>query len=411
MKILHIADTHLSDANLKDIEPCTEEVVQVASLEKPDLILHGGDLFDSRMVRMDSDAGRYAINWVRRLAEVAPLIYCIGTPSHDGRAPDILESVRSSHEIWVSAAPEQLGVYRTDNGMELTWLDNGARNLAAIVSVLPAPTKQFWQSSAGIEQTDAEVAGAIGQILAGFGPGAATYDVPHILLGHWSVRGAAISETQMMVGREIEVARDHIALATADLVCLGHIHKAQQIGDRIFYAGSGHRANFGEMDEKGFFVHTIEGHNHSSEWYPVPSRKLIKEELNFLGDTLPSPLEPESWMVDTRGWDDGTHVQISIKVWQDDAAALDRDLIIDYFSEACGSVDLRVIRVPRETVRSQNLLTLKTLPDKIKELAALRKETINGGILAKAADLESVPQEQLMEAARARATHGHAASG
>ena len=413
MKILHIADTHLNDANLKDIESCTEEVVQVAHAEKPDLIVHCGDLFDSRMVRMDSDAGRYAINWMGRLADIAPVTYCLGTPSHDGRAPEILENIYAYHAIWVSTHPEQVHVCKQEVGRLAL---GRCPDPVAIVSVLPAPTKQFWQSESGIEQTDAEISNAIGQILSGFGAGVAPYDVPHILLGHWSVRGAAISDTQTMVGREIEIARDHIALATPDLVCLGHIHKAQQIGGKIFYSGSGHRANFGEMEEKGFWIHNVDRHSLSSTWHPVPSRKLVKEDLDLTDGKLTPQTSPEAWGIDTSAWDETTHVQLSIKVWQDEADMLDRDAIKAFFAPALmdpktPTLDLRITRVPRETVRSANILTLKTLPDKIKELAALRKEEVNGGILAKATDLESAAPEQLMEAARVKASHGHAASG
>jgi predicted phosphodiesterase len=392
MKILHIGDTHLTDAALEDLRPCTEHVVKVATEERPDLILHAGDLFDSRQVRVESDCCRYAVDWISRLADIAPLAYCLGTPSHDGRAPEILRNVRAENEIQVFTEPGQV------------LLDTGG--FRALLSVLPAPTKQFWQSEAGIEQTDVEIANALGIILAGFG---AKYkedmDFPfHILLGHWSVRGAAISDTQIMVGREIEVARDQIDLAEPDLVCLGHIHKAQQVGPemKIFYSGSGHRANFGEMEEKGFWIYELSDFEGRAlvepHWYPVPSRKLVKVELDFANDEgLPVDLPA---LPDVREWDGNTHVQLVLYVWQDEAEALDREALSALFLRACGSLDLRVIRVPRETVRSQNLLNLRTLPDKVRELAALRNEELPATVLAKARDLESLELDQIMEAAR-----------
>ncbi len=183
------------------------------------------------------------------LADIAPVVVVIGTPSHDGTAAEVLEHIKAKNEVWVSSRPEQIHLYEIGGKMVIRAASPVPPT--AIISMVPTPTKQFFNSDSDIKGTDNEIAQAMGAMFAGFGSQAANFPgVPHILVGHFQIGGAFVSETQQLNGLDIEISREQIGYANADLVMLGHIHLHQQIGQNIFYSGSIFRKDFGELDAK-----------------------------------------------------------------------------------------------------------------------------------------------------------------
>jgi DNA repair exonuclease SbcCD nuclease subunit len=235
-------------------------------------------------------------------------------------------------------------------------------------------------------------------MLAGFGAVAAEYTCPHILVGHFSVGGAFVSETQQLIGQDIELSRDHIGLAEADLVCLGHIHLRQKIEPNIFYSGSISRLNWGEMEEKGFYVHELDGKTlRDARFVTTPTRKLIKLKTDLTNGGRP----PVETMMAAGEYDiAGAFVRLEIKVWQDEADLINLGSIREAMA-AAQDVDIRLQRVPRETVRCTKLLELQTLRDKILEMALLRKEDVPESILDKADILETMAPEEVYKAVAA----------
>ena len=387
---LHFADVHARDKDIAEIGACLTEIIQVAHDNTPDLIVMAGDTFDSRMVRLDSQAAKLIFDSYQHLADIAPMVVIVGTPSHDGMAPEVLEHIRAENEIYVAEKPEQILL---NNDWHFS-VGPTINNPAAVISMIPAPTKQYWEkagnSKQDIEEANTEIANALGVMMAGFGASASDYDCPHILVGHFSVGGAQISSTQTMVGRDIEVSRDQIGYVNADLVCLGHIHMAQDwVDDNIFYSGSIHANNFGELEDKGFYIHEISTTvKRSSEFYETPSQKrvILRPDLTngwksveaFLSSVDPNEI-------------DGAHIRLDVKVFQDEAGSLDEEAIRAILPD----VDINIQRVPRETVRSSKILKVKDLRDKLTTMAELRKEDVPETILAKADALETMPPEDI----------------
>jgi hypothetical protein len=87
-------------------------------------------------------------------------------------------------------------------------------------------------------------------------------------------------------------------------------------------------------------------------------------------------------------------VRLEIKAWQDEADTLDLQAIRAALA-AAQDVDIRLQRVPRETVRCTKLLELQTLRDKLQEMAVLRNEEVPETILAKADMLETMQPEEI----------------
>jgi len=401
MRILHFADTHARDKDIEEIKVCLGYIVQEAHDLKPDLIVMAGDTFDSRMVRLDSQAAKLIFEMYSKLADVAPMIVITGTPSHDGLAPQVLENVRSRYPVHVSDFPEQ--VLLTDNG---SFVPPGSLAQAdiprAIITCIPTPTKQYWQEFGGkyesAKETDVEVAAAMGVMLANFGAEAAKYDHPHVLVGHFSVGGALLSETQQLIGQDIELSKDQIGLANADLVCLGHIHYPQQLKPNIFYSGSIYTKDFGELHPHGFYIHEVGGEDLTeSRFIQTPTRKLLKVK----GDFTNSPIEELDVVLYelSREEIEGSFLRVELRIYQDDVSKIDRNQIEEFYKSAGAlEVDLKINTVPRETVRSATLLELQTLRDKVREMSLLRKEEVPETILAKADMLEHLEPDELCKA-------------
>ncbi len=394
MKILHMADIHARDADIEEVERCLHHIVAVAHQHEPDLIINAGDTFDSRAVRLDSQAAKLVFRIFSELADISPVAVITGTPSHDGEAVDVLKHINANHQIWVSKRPEQVCLL---DGCFFTFEKFLRDDPEAVLSMVPQPTKQFFSTDSDIKGSDAEIASAMSGIFAGFGAQAAQYyKHPHILIGHFQVGGAMISETQMLVGVDIEIPKDQIALARADLVCLGHIHKSQQMGSNIFYPGSIYRLNWGELDEKGVYIHTVNSNSIDSVFELTPTRKLaqIKEDLTFEGSIEELDISLYGSIPDPEKIKDSI-LKVELKVYQDEAEKLDKEAITEfYLSAGAKEVDVSIIRVPRENVRSERILKLRTLREKLIEQARLKGEVVSESILVKADLLESEAGDQ-----------------
>lgn len=399
MKIAHIADIHGRPKDYDEIKKCLGFIAEKIEEEKPDILIHAGDAFDSRDIRLDSDAARLVINFFSRIADVAPVAAVLGTPSHDGRAPEILSMVRGKYPIHVSTMPEQIylldGRFATKGPPELPYEPE------LIISCVPQPTKEFFArtTQSSISESDQEIGGLLGAIFAGFGGMAAQWRKPHILVGHFTVKGSVTSTGQALIGREIEVSREHLELARADLVCLGHIHKVQEVFPNVFYSGSIYRENWGEQEEKGFWLHGWEDGKLWSEFVETPTKKLSRVEYDFTAhpEDTTGDLDMVLYQLSPEEVKDAS-IRVEFKVWQDQAAELDKEKIRQfYIAGGAQEVEVRIIRVPRETVRSANIMKLTSLRDKIQELASTRGEEVAPEILQKADELEGLPAEQILE--------------
>jgi DNA repair exonuclease SbcCD nuclease subunit len=77
---------------------------------------------------------------------------------------------------------------------------------------------------------------------------------PNILVAHGSVEGFNFRQD------EVEIPSWWIEDDRFALICLGHIHERQRLGEtRAFYSGALERLNFGERNEvPGFYVHSLD---------------------------------------------------------------------------------------------------------------------------------------------------------
>ena len=110
MKLLHTADWHLGAKlgrhdRLQDHQAALRALLEVAATERPDLIVHAGDLFDA--YRPPYRALRLGITALQRLAKIAPTVVISG--NHDSSALfdvlDAMAAMASPRRLWFVTQP------------------------------------------------------------------------------------------------------------------------------------------------------------------------------------------------------------------------------------------------------------------------------------------------------------------
>jgi len=393
MKIFHLADIHTSAKTLEQVKRCTGFVTEQAAIHQPALTIIAGDIFDSRDIRLDSEPVRYIFSWVRQMSDYSPVFIVKGTPTHEGNAIKPLEMVGKRFPVYVADYPGMYILTAAHSIKPIADREPSDCGVRALISAMPTPTKQFMQAG------DDDLASALTPIFAGFGAQAAQYeDVPHIHVGHYCVRGASISEDQTMVGRDIEIGRDQIELANPDIVCLGHIHLHQEVEPGMFYSGALIKKDHGEYDDKGFYIYDLSMAKGNPKFIQTPSDRLlrIREDFTVDGNTFIDA----DMVLHTYGPDElkGAILKVEFTFWQDEGLEHTRESIEKFFEPCdCQSVDVQIIRKPRENIRSQEILKAESLSEKVQLLADQNKEEITPGIQDKCNMLETMTQEECIK--------------
>jgi exonuclease SbcD len=253
MRLLHTADWHIGRALMgcprdQDIEAAVAEVIRIAREERPHLIVHAGDVFDSP--RPAYPHLRWGVDALRELAGVAPTVVLCG--NHDSPALfDLLARLLgpASHLRFVARAlrPEMGGV------IELPGPGDEVVRLAPVPFIHANRVIEYLEDPAAWMTDYADRVDRVQRALAaGLTRG---YDAArHVLLmaAHLFVTGArfSTSERQLTVS---DVYATHVErLPPVSYAAYGHIHRPQPLPGGVAgrYAGSVVPLDFGEMDER-----------------------------------------------------------------------------------------------------------------------------------------------------------------
>ena len=268
MKILHTGDLHFRNGStLSEIRKCSNFLIETASHENPDLNIIAGDLFNEN-VQLGSEAAITAIKFVTELSQTAPVILLKGTPSHDGDNLRMIKELKNER-IFIADRIGQIGFDSTG----FTDQNSGG----CLISCVPAPTKASVleaKGSGAISENHFDIADLLRDVFQMWGQKVGSK--LHIIVGHFTIRGSEASTGQQMVGKDVDLGTGDLALAKPTLVLLGHIHKAQGWG-MIYYCGSITRLNFGEEEDKGFFIHEADGSKAVSQFIKTPARVMVTQ--------------------------------------------------------------------------------------------------------------------------------------
>lgn len=262
MKIAHLADIHLGELNgpivagmnarLLDTMKCMDYAVGKCFEEDVDLIVISGDLFNKSKLWADQMLTeiKIASEWLKGLALVAPTVLMFGTANHDSLEAFKNIKAMEIENLIVVTEPDLLNVC-TNKGV-------------VQVACVPGLDKGFYREQfpgMDFEDENKAISQALGNVILGVGADALE-ESPLILMSHYTVMGSATGNGEsLFMNSDIVIPNEALEASKYDLVCLGHIHKAQQIpncGRPVFYCGPVNAISFNEEgQDKGFWIHEI----------------------------------------------------------------------------------------------------------------------------------------------------------
>lgn len=260
MRLLHISDTHLGRkvagnlARDAEFDGVIDEIVAIAQDQRPDLIVHSGDFFDTW--QMSPTELKRALQMTRRLAAVAPMVAIAG--NHD--SPGVF---RLLDEVFDDGAgggprrrvrfvdrpmPAQAGgilTFPARDGMQTV-------RVAALPFVHPNRAYREFRDSDAASRSYADL---LARVFADLGRGLDAGRDPRselrVLVAHQYIEGAVVSATERRIGTED--AQQSGVLPRVEYAAIGHIHKPQAIARtdvKARYAGSPLQLDFGEEGQE-----------------------------------------------------------------------------------------------------------------------------------------------------------------
>lgn len=234
-RIFHVADTHIGYSAYRKIDEATglnqrevdtydafTHVVECALEDRPDVIVHAGDLFDS--VRPTNRAISFALEQLLRLSE-ARIPFVVISGNHETPRLKETGSVFSLFEHIPHIYPVYGDTYEVVELGDLT-----------IHAIPHCADIEAEKKRMVIEHTDH----------SGF----------HVALLHAIVLGSGLPTFMMGEFNEQTVGIDD--LTGFDYLALGHYHTCTRVRADAYYAGSTERFSFNEVrDEKGFLDVTL----------------------------------------------------------------------------------------------------------------------------------------------------------
>lgn len=257
MKLLHVSDWHLgrttyNASRVEDHEKVLGEIVDIARRERPDLVVHTGDLFES--LRPAYDDMQRGIGALQELAAVAPVVVLCG--NHDSpalfRVFARLLGAESRIHLVDKAVPADKGGVRAfpsrrgetirlatlpfihANRMVDGW-EKPENWMAAYVDRIQLLQENLWD---GLK----EEANFATDVL--------------LFAAHLHVAGATFSRSERPIHVTDTYATRAEHLPRVTYAAFGHIHKPQPLphGDNGWYAGSPIPLDFGEEGERKLVI-------------------------------------------------------------------------------------------------------------------------------------------------------------
>lgn len=393
MKIVQFCDLHHSNkpAILRDIQKCEDFALQHITPLNPDLIVIAGDLYDEG-VSLGSQAAITAALFVHRCANIAPTILIRGTSTHDAEGQiALLDKIRAVYPIYATDRLEQ--VFFTGHDFFNQPID--PELCRAVISCLPSINKAGLMAAAAgtVDETNKDAIELLRDVFHSWGivnREAMEQEIPTILIGHCTVVGSEFSSGQLATGKDLEVTPGDLHLAECGLYLLGHIHKKQIIATDIYYGGSITRLNYGEQEEKGFFI--FESGNPdvgywAYEFVPTPAREMKTKRPEGLPTTeLLDDVQP------------GDSVRIVYEVAEEDVVKVD-EKELERIALEKGAADVKIEKriIPKVRVRAEGISQEHSNAGKLQRWGEVTGQEITDGLADKLKMLEEDDVEKILE--------------
>lgn len=379
-RVAIIADSHYDES--KRFAECVrvhDWIAEDIRQRGVDLAVHTGDVFERKSTPTERTA---AASWAQRIADVCPFVIVRGNHDYDGDLEILGRLERRFPIVVVESA--SCGVYGGVAVAGVAW-PRKAQLLARL-------------GSASQQEGEGAAQQALRNVLLGLGEELAAHPGPKLLAMHAMVRGSVTSTGQPLVGCDMELGLEDLALAGADFYALGHIHKSQtwEVGGApVVYPGSPRRTAFGEYERKGYVIVNFpeDGGNITWEFIETPCTRMEHHEATFANGTF------DVWFP---GSVVGAEVRFRYHVQADEREAAKAQVAA--FRErllAGGAVSVQVEEIVKAKTRARapELAAAKTLEEKLAALWAARGEELDEERRARLFAKLAVLEEEMRRAA------------
>jgi len=241
MKILHTSDWHLGKilhehSLLEDQEYILNEILKIIEADPHDAMIIAGDIYDRSIP--PADAVKILSDFLKSLLSLTDMPVLIIPGNHDSSTRlSYLSEIISMAGIYIKTDPEDVNVPVTIK----------TNNETAHVFLMPflAPSaydihKENEERSVLTHQGSVEKAISMMNL---------NKDNLNILVGHLFTSGGKISDSERkFIGTSGEI--DKSIIDGFDYVALGHLHRPQNITDKIYYSGSPLKYSFSESENE-----------------------------------------------------------------------------------------------------------------------------------------------------------------
>jgi len=275
MRFIHFADTHLGYSDYSKVDPATGvnrreqdfydawwRVINAIVAEKPDFVVHAGDLFQSP--RPNNRAIAVALEGLSRLAEAnIPLVVVAGNHS--------MPRIRALGNIFevIAVLPNVHACYQGRYEKFILRHPPSAKSCA--IHCLPHCS------------LTTELEKAYGEL--NIDSAAANWNIL-VAHGGWRATNSAGLDTRMGEFNEQFLEDPETRLGIKfDYIALGHYHRHLAMNEHTFYSGSTERTSF---NEAGYASGYIRGdlERRAWEYVAIPSRPMLRlKPLDCIGKT------------------------------------------------------------------------------------------------------------------------------
>ena len=397
MKILHCADLHFDDepGRLENTIQCCNKITETARDDIQDLIAIAGDIYERGLIH-GSPGTLAAIDFVCRCGDIAPVVIVSGTQTHDtSNSTEVFKKLRTKYPIYSTGIPRQVYLTKKEplRFIEFDGDVDKVDEASLLLSCLPSVTRASLMATGtgSMATASIECAELLRDLFQAWGvlnEEANDRGIPTVLVGHGTAKGSRLSTGQRATDPDAEFGIADLKLTKATLICLGHVHLAQQVHANAFYSGSVTRANYGETEDKGFYIHTISGPNVTSRFIETPARTMKT--------IVPVEGIPDASLLDEVN--PGDYVKIVYSIRQEDAANVD-DAALRRLAYEKGAAQVKIDKtvLPVTNTRSEGISRLKSLTEKLKRWGELNGQPITESLLDKLEMLQTLDEQTILE--------------
>ena len=272
-KLLHSADWHFDVDKLPDCKTASDALIKITQEIKPHTFIIAGDIWNKRQVLNVDSAVKAAKETFIEIANLTPTILIKGNAAHDAEGSlELFRNLQTKYPVFVTEKVDSIILTKTmhigivgEKDFEFQFKSFASpirdnEEVQAIFHLLSYPEKGwFLKDKEGLstDESNMLILEELRKIFIGFGAINSTLTVPKILVFHGNIAGSRLSNGQTLFGQDIHIPKDYFDLAQCDIVCAGHIHAKQKIGQNIFYSGSIYHTNHGETEKKYILLHEI----------------------------------------------------------------------------------------------------------------------------------------------------------